>query len=79
MNRYKIEATFLYCMNRLVLTFLCEQSVKNKAGYTAEVVASCLAGALMQKLPGKRRKSKCVTDRPTDGPTQWGIESRACD
>jgi len=38
----------------------------NKAGYTAELVACDWAGAVMQKLPKRHRKSKCVTDRPTD-------------
>ena len=55
----------------------------NKAVYTAESVACDWAGAVMRKLPEKRRKNKCVTDRPTDQPTdeptQWGIESRARD
>ena len=41
----------------------------NKAGYTAESVACNSAGAVMQKLPRKRRKSKYVTNRPTNRPT----------
>ena len=59
----------------------------NKAVYTAESVACDWAGAVMPKLPEKRRKNECVTDqptdqptdRPTDGPTQLGIESHARD
>ena len=37
--------------------------------YMAESVVCDWAGAMMQKLPEKRRKNKCVTDRPTDRPT----------
>ena len=38
----------------------------NKAVYTAESVACDWAGAVRQKLPEKRRKNKCVTNRPTN-------------
>ena len=45
----------------------------NKAVYTAESVACDWAGAVMQKLPKKRQKSKCVTNRLTD--RHSGVES----
>ena len=53
----------------------CRVSV-NKAVYTAESVTCNWAGAVMRKLPKKRRKNKCVTDQPTDRPTNQPTNQR---
>ena len=42
---------------------------ENKAGYTAELVACDWAGAVMRKLPAKRRERNFVIHRPTNQPT----------
>ena len=50
----------------------------NKAVYAAESVACDWAGAVMQKLPERRRKNKCVTDQPTDRQTDTAGYRVAC-
>ena len=52
--------------------------LKNKAVYTAESVACDWAGAVMQKKPPKkRRKTKCVADRPKDRHSEVQIRVHA--
>ena len=63
--------------------------LKNKAEYTATLVACGWAGAVLERVTRasgqeqyaqkaqKHRKSKEGTNRPTDGPIKRGVESRS--
>ena len=72
LNGLSIEQPFFFTVAALWSKNELMIGNKNKAGYTAELVACDWAGAAMQKLPEKRRKSKCVTERQTDQPTNQG-------
>ena len=58
----------------IIITLLLGLRIINKAGYTANLVACGLAGAVLEKVTRaqkaqKRQKSKKRTDRPSDQPT----------